>query len=197
MINEKFVILGSLINLSGTSIYIWHTVKGQTRPNRVSWFMWALAPMIAFAAELDKGVGIIALTTFTVGFAPLLVFISSFVNPRAVWKITRFDVACGILSLAGLGFWFITRDSNLGIFFAILADLFAAIPTIIKSYNYPESEHYLAFAAAALSGAITLLAIKTWTFANYAFPLYIFLVCVLMSTLIKFRWGLRLKKVLA
>lgn len=197
MISVKFVILGALINLAGTFGYARDTIRGTTRPNRVSWAMWTLAPLIAFAAEIKKGVGLIALMTFMAGFGPLIIFLSSFVNKKSVWKLTTFDFVCGFLSLLGLSLWIITREGNIAILFAIMADAFAALPTITKSYNDPDSESWFAFLAAAISAAITLLAINTWTFANYAFPIYIFVVCALLVILIKFKLGLKAKAALA
>ncbi len=57
------------------------TVRGHSQPNRVTWLLWGLAPMLAFAAELKAHVGLSALMTFSVGFNPLLVLAASFVNP--------------------------------------------------------------------------------------------------------------------
>ena len=194
MISEKFVLVGAALNLIGTFGYARDTIRGTTRPNRISWVMWTLAPLIAFAAEINKGVGLIALTTFMAGFCPLVILVASFVNKKSVWKLTTFDFVCGFLSILGLSLWLITREGNIAIIFAILADGFAALPTISKSYSEPESESWFAFFAAAISAGIALLAVKAWTFANYAFPLYLFLICVLLVLLIKFKLGLRVSK---
>lgn len=194
MISEKFVIVGAVLNLIGTFGYARDTIRGTTRPNRISWAMWTLAPLIAFAAEINKGVGLIALTTFMAGFCPLIILVASFLNRKSVWKLTTFDFVCGFLSLLGLSLWLITREGNIAIFFSILADGFAALPTIAKSYKEPESESWFAFFVAAVSAGIALLAVKAWTFANYAFPLYILLICVLLVLLIKFKLGKTLSK---
>ena len=57
MIDPRFAILGALIVLTGNAAYARDTVRGETQPNRVSWMLWALAPMIAFAAQVAQGVG--------------------------------------------------------------------------------------------------------------------------------------------
>lgn len=186
MLDPKFVILGALLNLVGSTTYVWETLKGRTKPNRVTWFLWALAPLIAFAAELGEGVGIQALMTFMVGFGPLLIFLASFVNRKSYWKITTFDVVCGCMSLIALGLWAITQSGNLAIVFSIFADGLAAVPTVIKSYRDPQTENSTVFLLGAISAVITLLTITSWTFAHYAFPLYILLICLLLFTLIKF-----------
>jgi len=194
MISDKFVILGFLINLFGDLSYVLHTLQNKTKPNRVSWFMWALAPLIAFSAEIHEHVGIQVLMTFIVGFGPLMVFIASFVNRKSVWKLTRFDLACGALSLLGLILWLLTRHGNVAIFFSILADGLAAIPTVVKSYKDPGSESYLVFLLGATNAAITLLTIDHWNFATYGFPIYIFSICILLFVLIRFKAGVVLGK---
>ena len=68
MLNQNFVILAAALNLYGSASYVIETLKGKTKPNRVTWFIWALAPLIAFAAMASEGVGLSALMTFMVGF---------------------------------------------------------------------------------------------------------------------------------
>jgi hypothetical protein len=189
MLDSRFVLLGAAINLLGSSRYVIDTLRGKAKPNRVSWILWALAPLIAFAAEIHQGVGLQSLMTFMVGFGPLMVVIASFVNRKAVWKLTAFDLICGALSLVGLTLWLITRHGNIAILFSIIADTLASIPTVVKSYREPETESHYVFRNGALSAAITILTIKNWTFANYGFPAYILSICLLLYILIRFKLG--------
>jgi hypothetical protein len=174
MISEKFIIFGAFLSFIGGLSYLVDTLKGKAKPNRVSWFVWALAPMIAFFASLEQGVGLYSLMTFMAGFNPLLIFIASFVNKQASWKVTKFDLFCGFVAIIGVVLWRITGDGNLAILLSIVADGVAAIPTVIKSYKYPETENYMGFLLSGIAALITLLAINTWTFEYYAFPLYIY-----------------------
>ncbi len=193
MISDKFVILGALLNFLGTISYTIATLRGKTKPNRVTWFMWALAPLIAFAAEINQHVGLRSLMTFMVGFGPLVVLVASFVNKKSVWKLGTFDFICGFLSVLGLILWALSRNSNIAIVFAILADGIAALPTVLKSYTHPESESYIVFSASATSAGITLLTIDKWNFATYGFPIYIFSICVLLTLLIRFEFGVKIQ----
>jgi hypothetical protein len=185
MIDEHFVILAAGLNLIGTITYIIPTLKGTIRPNRVTWFLWALAPLIAFAAEIGQGVGLISLTTFMVGFGPFLILLASFVNKKAEWKLTAFDLVCGLLSILGLAMWFFTRIGNIAIVFSIMADALAALPTLRKGYLHPETEDYRIFLLGGIGAGITLLAISTWAFAFYGFPLYILLINTALVAAIK------------
>lgn len=166
MIDHNWIYVGAALNLWGSGTYVWHTIQGKAKPNRVSWFLWALAPLVAFGAMLSEGVSPLdGLMTFMVGFGPLLVFITSFVNKKSVWKITRFDMVCGALSLLGLLGWVLTRTGNVAIFFSIMADGLAIIPTLVKSWNEPETESHIVYRNGALSAGITLLALDTYGFS--------------------------------
>lgn len=189
MINEQFVLVGAALNLIGSLSYLRDTIRGKTKPNRVSWFLWALAPLIAFGAQIDDGVGFSALMTFMVGFGPLLIFLGSFVNRRSEWRLNQLDLVCGILSILGLALWLTTGDGILAIIFAIVADGLAAVPTLVKAYKEPKSENWHAFLLGAISAGITLLTIDNWDFAHVGFPAYIFAVCIALFILIKFEIG--------
>jgi len=193
MIDEKFIFLSLILNIAGTVSYLLDTIKGKVRPNRVTWFLWSLAPLIAFSAEIKQGVGLAAWFTFITGFNPLMIFLASFINKKSVWKINKIDIFCGAVSLIGLVLWQITRIGNLAIVFSIIADFTAAMPTLAKSFNYPETENYKAFLLSSIGASITLLTIKNWDFAHYGFPAYILSVCLLLVILIRFKAGLRLK----
>jgi len=192
MIDEKFVFVGVILNLIGGLSYLIDTILGKTKPNKVTWLLWALAPLIAFTAEIKQGVGLASLMTFMVGFNPLLIFLASFVNKKSSWKINRFDIACGALSMLGIILWIITRVGNVAILFSIAADALAGIPTVIKSYKAPETESYLIYLMAAVSALITLLTIDVWNFQHWGFPLYILLLAMLIFVLIRFKIGKRM-----
>lgn len=195
MLHPNFVILGALIQFFGSASYLIDTIKGKVQPNKVTWFLWALAPLIAVAAQIKQGVGIQFLTTFVVGFVPLIIFIASFINKKSEWKIGKLDIICGILSLLGIILWMITKVGNVAITFAILADGLAALPTIIKSYTYPETENASPFIFGIINAGIGLFTITNWSFEYWSFPLYLLFVNLVLSLLIYFKLGKRIKQI--
>ena len=194
MLDERFVWVGFILSFYGGLSYLIDTLKGKTKPNRVTWFFWALAPLIAFAAEIQKGVGLQVWMTFSVGFNPLLILIASFFNKKSYWELKKNDYYFGGFALLGVIIWQITGEGNMAILFSILADGFAAIPTVIKSYFEPETESSTIFLFGMINSGITLLTIKTWNFAHWGFPVYIFGICAILYLLIRFKFGLVLQK---
>lgn len=189
MLNPNFVIIGTLTGAVGSLAYLIDTVKGKVKPNRVSFLLWSIAPFIAFAAMIKQGAGIEALMTFSTGFLPLTIFIASFVNKKAEWKLTQFDLMCGFLSIVGLILWLITKVGNVAIFFSIVADGLAAVPTIVKAYKYPETEIAWPWIATVFGVVLTLLTLNQLTFSNSAFIIYILIVNTLIFSLVQFKLG--------
>lgn len=189
MLDPRFVIFASLFNIVGSAVYAYKTFKGETKPNRVTWLLWMAIPMIAFFAELQEGVGLQSLMTFMIGFGPLLVFIASFLNKQSYWQMSKLDWTCGILSIVALVAWKVSGHGDVAIAFSLVADGLAGLPTLIKSWKEPQSEHYAPYLAGAISAGITLLTITNWTFANYAFPAYILCTGVGVASIVYFQWG--------
>ena len=109
------------------------------------------------------------------GFGPLLVLLASFINKKAYWKLEKFDYVCGLCSILALALWGITKQPVVAIIFSILSDGFAAIPTLIKSWKYPETETVNAYAAGLFCALTSFVAVKMWSFSEVAFPVYLVL----------------------
>jgi len=195
MLNPEFVYLGAIITFLGGLVYFIKTLKGEVQPNKVTWLLWSLAPLIAFAAQIKQGVSLQVVLTFVIGFEPLLVFFASFVNKKSYWKISKLDIVFGSLSIIGLILWQITGIGNIAILFSIIADAMAAFPTIVKSYIFPETENAFAYFTAALGALITLFTIDKWNFETFGFSLYIFIVCSILTLLIQFKLGLKTSRI--
>lgn len=166
---QYLVFVGAAVNIYGSLLYIKDVIRGDTKPNRVSWLMWSIAPLIAATAAFSSGVRWAVLPVFLSGFTPLLTLLASFVNPHAYWKITRFDYCCGIFSFLALVLWGITKEPVVAIAFAIVSDLFATTPTLIKSWRYPDTESGSTYWGGVVSALTGFFALQAWVFSGYAF----------------------------
>jgi hypothetical protein len=191
---QYIVLIGAAVQLVGIFVYIRATVRGETKPNRVTWLMWSVAPLIGSVAAFSDGVRWAALPVFMSGFAPLLVFIASFVNPKSFWKLEKFDYICGACSILALVLWGITKEPLIAIIFSIASDGFAAVPTIIKSWKHPDSESVEAYTTGLFNSLTSFFALRTFGISELAFPIYLVLV---NSSLIAAVYKGRLKKIIA
>ncbi|MDR3450975.1 MAG: hypothetical protein P4M15_14755 [Alphaproteobacteria bacterium] len=171
------VLIGAAINIAGSFDYIRNTVAGRTKPNRVTFFLWATASMIAAAAAFSEGHRWEVVPVFISGLMPLLIFCASFLNRNGHWQLQRFDYLCGAFSILALILWRITHDADIAIVFAILADALAMIPTARKAWTHPETETLSAYLCAAISQFTAFIAAPEPSFAAYAFPVYLIFCC--------------------
>lgn len=193
MISQNFLFLLPFIHAWGQISYILSTLKGKSQPNRVSFLLWAVIAFIIFAGQINEGAGWPSLLTLIAGIGPLMIFIVSFVDRKAYWKISRLDIFCGVLSGLAIVLWVSTGSAIYAIALGVLADFLASIPTVIKSFNYPETENVVIFRNAMAGGIITLLTIDNWVFSVYAFAAYMVLINLVLVFLIKYELGLKIK----
>ncbi|MCW4000335.1 MAG: hypothetical protein NWE93_08850 [Candidatus Bathyarchaeota archaeon] len=177
---DYLVFVAAFASLLAALAYIRSMFRGQTMPNRVTWFMWSVAPFIATAASLSSGVGLAVVPVFMSGFSPFLIFTASFFTKKAYWKSARFDYICAALSGLALVLWFVTAQANLAIVFAILSDALAAVPTLTKARRSPQTESIWPYLVGAVAPATSFLVAATWSFSALAFPAYLIAVNVLL-----------------
>jgi len=179
------VVLSAIINVGGGSAYIAGTLRGTTKPNRVTWGLWALAPLlgtvIALSSHADPWATV---RVFFAGFVPLLVFLFSFINKNSYWKLTIFDYFCGIWALVAIVFWLVAGSPEIAILFAVLADIFAALPTLRKAWLQPETEKGIIYLASLVSVLLAMPAIPVWNITNAAFSVYLAVVDAVLIFLI-------------
>ena len=116
---EILVVIAASATLVAAIAYIRSMFKGHTKPNRVTWLMWTIAPFTAAFAAFSSGATWAAVPVLMSGLSPCLILLASFLNKRAYWKLSRFDYACGGLSALALVLWYLTANPNVAIIFAI------------------------------------------------------------------------------
>jgi hypothetical protein len=166
-------IAGAAVNFVACLSYVRAVLKGEATPNRVTWFLWALVPLIAGAAQLRAGVGISTLVVLSVGLGPACIVLASFFAKTGSWQLGPFDYACGACSLAALALWAVTGDPVGAIVLSIVADAAAALPTLRKAWLAPASENRFAYLISFVGMVLGILSVREATFSAYAFNAYL------------------------
>jgi len=175
MLPEYFAIVGAIIGSLGGFYYLYETIVGKAQPNRITWLLWGIFPMVIFVAQRVQGIDSLSWASFAAGFVPFLIVAASFVNKKAYWKSERRDYYLMGAAVVGIILWAITGNPNLALLFALLADILAGIPTLIKSYSHPQSESWIAYSISTVGFGISLLSVQTYNFETAAFVAYLFL----------------------
>ena len=169
---QLLVVVSVLLMVWGAYDYLRDTLAGKTKPNRVSWSLWALAPLISLGAAFDANADVWASIRVLVGgIVPAVIFLASFINKNSYWRLGRFDWFCGGLSLAALVFWQLADSPLVAVLLATAANTLATIPTLVKAWNYPETESRLIFITSFISAILIIPAIPVWTIANSTFQI--------------------------
>ena len=169
---QLLVVVSVLLMVWGAYDYLRDTLLGKTKPNRVSWSLWALAPLISLGAAFDANADVWASIRVLVGgVVPAVIFLASFINKNSYWRLGRFDWFCGGLSLAALVFWQLADSPLVAVLLATTANTLATVPTFVKAWNYPETESRLIFITSFTSAILIIPAIPVWTIANSAFQI--------------------------
>lgn len=174
MIPEQVAYISIFTSLFAGYFYIRDTLKGGTKPNRVSWFMWFIAPMIASTIVFQSGSIVSFVPVFMSGFVPFLVFLVSFKNKNAYWKLDKLDYFCLFLSLCALISWIFLKEGLLATIFAILADGIAFFPTYLKSWEAPDTETVGPYISGTFNGLLSLFTAGILGFNIIGFAIYLF-----------------------
>jgi hypothetical protein len=175
MIPPAWALLGAAIGSAGGLVYLVDTLRGRARPNRATWLLWGLFPLVIFAAQRAQGVAEVSWTTASAGLLPLLVVAASFAQPRAYWRSDGRDLLLMGAAVAGMVLWAVTDQPNLALVFALAADILASLPTLLKAWRHPETESAAAYGVSAAGFAISLAAVPEHSLEATAFVAYIFL----------------------
>lgn len=181
---EYLVVVAAIFSLLAALVYIRSMFRGQTRPNRVTWLMWSVAPFVATAASLSMGPNWAVIPVFMAGFGPFLIFVASFFSRKAYWKLATFDYVCGAISAVAIVLWYLTNDANLAIVLSILSDALAGVPTLIKAWRDPQSESVWPYVVGMFSPVTSFLVADVWSFLELAFPSYLIIINVLLASLV-------------
>lgn len=186
---QYLVIFGALCSAFFGSFYLIATVQGKVQPNKITWLLWAISPLISFFATITAtGLDWAILPVFMSGFMPLLVFITAMFNRGSYWQLKPVDYLCGFIAIIALIIWYITSNPILAIIFSIISDAVAALPTILKAWHYPNSEtpiYYMGGIISTITGIIAATA--HWSFSNVAFTIYLLLLDISLVIIIIYR----------
>lgn len=183
MIPEYFAIVGAVVVFAGGLYYLYGAITGKLKPNRVTWLLWGLLPMVVFVAQRVQGVESLSWLSFATGITPLLIVAVSYLNKNAHWKTRPLDYVLMVAAVAGIALWFITDDPNMAILLVIVADTLAGIPTIIKSYRNPETESWVAYLISTIGFGLGILSINSFDFEHSVFVIYLFVMQLALTVL--------------
>jgi len=157
MFTEIKTILGLLagfITLAAFFPYIFSTIKGKTKPERATWWIWALNSVLLLTSYRAEGAQETIWLAVAYTFGCVTVGLFTIKYGIGGWtKLDRFSLVGSIIAVIS---WIIIGP--LATFIAsLLIDLFGVTPTIYRSFYHPEEEDKLSWIMWFIGAFLSLL----------------------------------------
>ncbi len=181
--------------LSGVAIllsfvpYIRDIFLNKTKPERISWLIWAILGSISFSSLLAKGASYSLILPGAQAIGDLFIFILAI--KYGLGGFLKRDILALIAAGVGLILWYITDEPAVALFVAIFIDATGAVLTAIKTYENPTTETVSSWVLTFLGGLFGVVAVGSFNLVLLSFPFYICLAS--LSILIAIRLGARLR----
>lgn len=178
--------VAALVTLTGFIPYIISILRGDTIPNRASWWIWTIIGTIlcsAYYFASDSLSSFWVPLSYTIG--PLVVAILSFKYGEG--GLEGLDLFCLIGSLFSLILWFLSKSALLALGYMIIIDIFAGLPTLRKAYLKPFTENLMAWVLFSVGSTMNLFAISHWDYASSIYPLYLSAIAVVITLILFYR----------
>jgi len=169
--------------------YVLAILRGETVPNRVTWFVLSINGWLALASYKEVGADATIWLAWSHALLPALICVLSFKYGEG--GVSRFDIYCLITAILGILLWKLTKLPLLGLVFFLTADLAALMPTIYKSWYRPDTEDRFAWTITTLSAAINIFAIDSLEIGVVVHPVYMLLIDGIITY---FLWRPKLRK---
>ncbi|NMB70226.1 hypothetical protein GYA27_03445, partial [candidate division WWE3 bacterium] len=176
------ILMSTVIALYAYAGYFLAILNGKAKPHRTTRFVILLISALVTLSLFAQGntVAIWLSGVFTV--CSLIIFLLSI--KYGYGGFSKNDILCFSVAIIGIGLWKFTNNPVIGLFSSITADFIGFVPTVIKSYKYPETETWQFFFLGACSSAFNMLATKRWYLTDYVYPLYIIIINSVVVVLI-------------
>ena len=179
------LVLATTVSLSAYAIGFVSIIKGKFRPQRMTRFLLLLISLLfvgTLLAQGDTNAIWLALAAF---MGTLSIFILSI--KRGMGGSSKLDITVFLMVIVSLVVWYTTKNPVLGLTMSIVTDFIAFSPTLIKAWVLPETEEWRFYVMDVISSFLIILSLSTITLGNAIFPIYIFLINLLVTIIILIR----------
>ena len=181
-------LIGAGIITLSACYYVLDILRGETRPQRTSWGVWALVGVLGFGTSESGGAGPGAWSAGVDGVASVLTFALS-LHPRyGKPGGRRIDPLLGAVAVAGVVLWrWGPLDVTAAAASAVGCDIVALWPTLREGWQQPRTESLPSWSADMVGHLVCVAAVSNLSFAALAFPAYMVLATAAMTVVLVVR----------
>lgn len=168
---EIFAILSGLILAAGAPPYLIDILKGKTKPERATWFIWSVLGTIAFFSQLSLHGGWSLVFIGLDGLGSIIVFLLSLRYGVGGWSLL--DKAGLAIATIGVVISLLARDATIALGGVVLADVAGVVLTVQKTFRNPRSETSITWFFLGTSALFGALAVGKIQFNLLLYPVYL------------------------
>lgn len=173
-IQALFGIVAGILSVITSVVYIRSIFKGETKPDRVTWWVLGfVSAMIAASYWASGARETIWLPVAYAGSFLIVAVLSLKYGEGPVYLNTLDRVSLGG-AFASAIVWWSFKSPVPALFMNILTEFIGLVPTINKSYQRPWTESKISWVLATVASLLNVLAIGEWTIAIALYPIYVF-----------------------
>lgn len=169
-VKEIFALIAVILALAGGIPYVRSIIGKRSQPHPYTWLVSSVVSLITLFGMVVKGAGVGAIPTAVAEGFTIIIFLFSL--KYGFKKIPRSDSFFLLIALLGIVPWILTKDPTISVIIAVGIDLVSFVPTLKKTWRYPETEAVSIYSMNVLRHLFTLASLGSYniatTFHSYA-----------------------------
>jgi len=170
-IREVCASVSALLILVAGPPYALDTLKGITKPERMTWFIFSLLGVVAFISQMGLGASWSLLFTGldTAGSCLMLLLSLKY----GVGGYSKSDIIALTIAVVGITAALLFKQPLLSLAGVILADASGTALTVRKAFRDPGSETMVTWLAVGTAAVFGMLAVGSWSASLLLYPAYL------------------------
>lgn len=163
--------LSCLFGIAGSVIYCVSTLRGRSKPHRVTRLVLVFVIGLNFVSTLaaHSNLGSQIYGGLVLVFAIIFLALSIV---RGMGGTTVFDWLCFVIAMLGIICWQLTHNPLLGIWLASAADFVGYLPAIVKTWKHPHTESPWLYSLASIGVGLSIIAYPISTASAFQFTIF-------------------------
>jgi len=151
--------------------YIVDTLKGKTKPERATWFIWSVLGSVAFVAQMQLGATWSLLFTGLDTAGCMLAFALSIRYGVGGW--TMLDKIALAIAAVGVAVSVLAHAPVVALLGVIAADASGSFLTIRKAFLMPDSETTISWLLVSVGALCSILLVRSLDVVLILYPAYL------------------------
>lgn len=169
----KLGVIAGCISVLAFIPYISSILKGKTRPNRVTWWIWSALGILLFFSYRSAGATDTLWVAINYIISPLLI---AFLSIRfGEGRMSRLDSVCVAGAAIATLLWFASGSPRFALLCYIGIDFLGLLPTIKKTWEHPSQEENLSWFLMVIANTVNIFASNNYDFYILLYPVYMVL----------------------